>query len=133
MRTRRVVLAALAVLLLVGGVGTIGCSSDDDGTPGSVLLDTVVDVAANGGAATVFFQGVSGQTVRITLTGPATTEPYGFLEPPGGEATYTPPNSGKQGVNEADVKLAATGQFSLTVFDGTNRGGKVRVVVAVLS
>ncbi len=133
MRTWKVVLAALTVLLLAGGVGTIGCSSDDDGTPGTSLLDTIVDVAADGGSVTVFFQGVSGQTVRITLTGPATTEPYGFLEPPGGEATYTPPNSGKQGLNEADVGLTVTGQFSLTIFDGTNRGGKVRVVVAVLN
>lgn len=134
MRTWRVVSAALTVLLLIGAAGVVGCDSDDGGgSSGAVLLDATVTVAGDGGAATVSFQGVSGQTVRITLTGPATTEPYGFLEPPGGEATYTPPNSGKQGVNEADVKLTVTGQFSLTIFDGTNRGGKIRVVVAVLS
>lgn len=135
MRTWRVVPATLTVLLLVGVLGLFGCSGDDEtgGSAGAVLLDTTVAVAGNGGSATVFFQGVSGQTVRIALTGPATTEPYGFLEPPGGTATYTPPNSGRQGSNEADANLTVTGQFSLTIFDGTNRGGSVRVVVTVVS
>lgn len=134
MRTWRVVSATFTVLLLVSFVVMAGCSSDDEGgSSGAVLLDTTVSVAGAGGSVTVFFQGVSGQTVRITLTGPATTQPYGFLEPPGGEATYTPSNSGSQGSNEANVNLTVTGQFSLTIYDGTNRGGNVRVLVTVVS
>ena len=137
MRTCRVVLASLAVFLLVSVTGMIGCSSSDDnsggGVPGAVLLNENVAVAGGGGSATVFFQGEAGRTIRITLSGPSATAPYGFLEPPGGEATYTPPNNGRAGTNEADVNLTVTGQFSLTIFDGNNAGGTIRVQVRVLT
>lgn len=127
-------LAVVAVLLLVVPLLPAGCGGGGgDEATAVVLLDTAVSVAADGGYATVFFQGTSGQRVKVTLTGPANTEPYGYLEPPGGTASYTPPNAGQSGTNEAEVTLAETGQFSLTVFDGANLGGTITVTVTVLS
>jgi len=132
MGTWRSSLAVMAVLMLVVAPGITGCSSSDDGGGGTVLLETEVSVAAGGGSATVFFQGASGQRVRIALSGPANTQPYGYLEPPGGTATYTPPNTGSSGTNEAEVDLTVTGQFSLTIFDGANVGGVISVKVTLL-
>ncbi len=124
----------LSFALLAGALVVCGCGGgDDDGAGGTSLLDTQVAVGAGGGSATVFFQGQAGQSVRITLSGPAGTAPYGFLEPPGGEATYTPPNNGNNGGNQADVNLTVTGQFSLTIFDGNNVGGVVNVQVTVIA
>jgi hypothetical protein len=128
----RSVAAIMAVLALFIAPAMTGCSSSDDGGTATVLLETDVTVPAGGGSATVFFQGASGQRVRITLSGPASTQPYGYLEPPGGTASYTPPNSGSSGSNEAEVDLAVTGQFSLTIFDGANAGGVISVKVALL-
>ena len=120
-----------AALILFFSFLPAGCSSgDDDSNVGVVILDTTVTVGANGGYGTVFFQASAGQTIRIALTGPSGTEPYGYLEPPSGNGTYTPPNSGQAGSNQADILLTESGQFSLTIFDGANRGGTITVVVS---
>ena len=104
------------------------------GTTNLILLDQTVSVAGEGGGAAVFFSGSAGQTVRITLTGsPTSREPYGHLEPPGGNATSVPSNGASvNGVNTADVTLQQTGQYTFTVFDGSGQGGNVRVLVWVL-
>jgi hypothetical protein len=135
MRTWKAILVAFAALVLATAALS-GCSDSDGGdndTPGTTLVDADVTVPAGGGASTVFFRGEAGKTIRITLTGPATTAPYGFLEPPGGDASYTPPNNGSSGTNEADVTLLVTGEFSLTIFDGNNNGGVVHVLVRTLT
>ncbi len=125
-------LVLVAVLFLAVPLLPAGCGGGGGDTAEVVLLDTSVSVAADGGSATVYFQGASGQTIKITLTGPSETEPYGYLETPGGTGSYTPPNAGQSGTNEAEITLTETGQFSLTVFDGTNRGGTITVTVTVL-
>jgi hypothetical protein len=125
-------LSAVALAAIVAA-----CGEDEAGSPGPLNLpvDTEVTVAADGGAATVMFRGTSGQTVRISLTAtplslPATLphQPYGSLATPGGGESYTPPSeSASNRQNTADVALTETGTYTLTVFDGTNQGAKVRV------
>jgi hypothetical protein len=97
----------------------------------SAVLDRTVSVGPGGGHGDVTFEATRGQKVRITLTGSKKTmEPYGNLEPPDGSGEYFPPNGGsKDGVNTGVITLSQTGRFTLTVFDGSNGGGSVHVVI----
>lgn len=124
---KRIGLFLLAVVMVAG---LAGCDSDDDGSPTNLVYDGTVNVGGGGGAATLFFQGQSGKLVRITLTSAASMAPYGYIEPPGGNATYTPPNNASNGSNTGEVVLTGTsGQVSYTVFDGNNVGGSVHVQI----
>ncbi len=124
-------------LLLIAAVlmfSVAGCGGDDDGTTGggmSLVYDAGVSVGGGGGSATIFFQGKSGKLVRITLTSSASMQPYGFIEPPGGNASYTPPlDTARNGSNTGEVTLSgSSGQVSYTVFDGNNAGGAVQVQI----
>jgi len=130
---RRIGLCLFAVVLMSG----VAACSDDDGTASSgggsstLIVDSRVTVGGGGGAAYLSFQGQSGKLVRITLTSAASMAPYGFIEPPGGNATYTPPHqNASNGSNTAEVVLTGTsGQVSYTVFDGNNVGGAVQVQI----
>jgi hypothetical protein len=56
-------------------------------------------------------------------------EPYGHLEGQGW-SDYQPPNGGsRSGVNSCDLIVKAGGSYVLTVFDGSNRGGRVSLQV----
>lgn len=98
----------------------------------AALLDKTISVGAKGGYGNVTFDATKGQKIRITLTAAKkTTEPYGHLGNPDGSGGYFPPNGGsKDGVNTGDMMLSQTGQFTLTVFDGSNEGSNVRVVIS---
>ena len=100
----------------------------------SVLVDQSVTVAAGGGGADVTFKGTNGQKIGITLTASsASMEPYGFLVSPDGSGQYTPSlDRATNGSNTIQLVLTATGEYKLTVFDGSNQGGKVSVRVIVL-
>jgi hypothetical protein len=125
--------AFLAVLVVGSGLGLgvlSGCSRKLPSNP-SVLVDKTVSVGAKGGYGNVTFNASKGQKVRITLTAARKTmEPYGNLGNPDGTGGYFPPNGGsKDGVNTGEMTLSQTGQFTLTVFDGSNEGGNVHVVI----
>lgn len=131
---KRIELFLIAAVLMFG---MADCSGDgtEATTPTestlTLIYDANVTVAGGGGAATIFFQGQSGKLVRITLTSAASLQPYGFIEPPGGNATYTPPlETAKPGSNTGEITLTGTnGQVSYTVFDGNNVGGSVQVQI----
>lgn len=131
---KRIGLFLIAAVLMFG---VPGCGGGDNGTTTptagglTLIYDASVSVASGGGAATIFFQGQSGKRVRITLTSAAAMLPYGFIEPPGGNADYTPPlETAAPGSNTAEITLTGTsGQVSFTVFDGNNVGGSVRVQI----
>jgi hypothetical protein len=129
-RSTAITLLSLCPVL---AMGILGCGKDVS-PPGAdrVLVDEEVTVGVGGGLAEVSFPGTSGQSIRITLRGSRSMDPYGYLEYPDGEGTYTPENEkSKGGVNQSDVTLKQTGTYTLTVFDGTNQGGRVRVKVEV--
>jgi hypothetical protein len=99
-----------------------------------VLAETVVRVAGEGGYANIPFTAKAGQRILITMLSESNEmEPYGSLEPPEGEGFYTPENGRSvQGLNSSEVTLAKGGTFTLTVFDGSNRGGSVQVRIELL-
>lgn len=134
MRTWKAALLTFAFLALAAAAPS-GCGggSGHDEPATKTLLDLTVTVPAGGGSSTVFFRGDAARTIRITLTGPATAAPYGFLETPAGDGSYTPPNTGAGSVNQADVTLLVTGEFKLTVFDANNKGGDVHVFIYALT
>jgi hypothetical protein len=95
------------------------------------LVRETVTVGPGGGSADVTFRACRGWTVRIDLVATdATMEPYGFLECPESEGVYQPPNEGATaGGNGADVSIDHSCTYTLTVFDGTNQGGTVEVII----
>ncbi len=100
----------------------------------AVIADEEVMVGSAGGYGTVPFDAEAQQKVLILMLARATTmEPYGYLETPDGEGTYTPEN-GKavNGWNSSEVTIPSGGHFTLTVFDGANEGGSVHVRVELL-
>jgi hypothetical protein len=108
----------------------LGCERKTAPPPPRILVEKTVTVPASGGAGGVVFDAFKGQTVRITMTSPATVEPYGFLEMPDGTSEYFPKNeSARPGFNAGEMVLNARGPHQLTVFDGSNRGGEVVVTI----
>ena len=124
----RVLGVALVAPLMLGPVCT------PDAGQSKILMNQVVSVGGGGGFAQVQFNATSGQRIRITLTGtPSTMEPYGGLEIPGGTNASVPPNgTAVSGRNVAEVTLSQTGEYRLDVFDGTNAGGTVTVLIELL-
>jgi hypothetical protein len=102
--------------------------------PPGTLANQVVSIGPGGGWAGIAFRGTSGQRVRITLTASnPIMRPYDYLENPDGTGSYTPPaNTAHNGVNSVEVSLTQTGLYVLTVFDGSNLGGNVTVLVEVI-
>ncbi len=102
--------------------------------PGRTLVDSTVNVAPQGGGANLQFSVFpAGRRVRIILQGlgPGML-PYAHLSHPRGERYFPTTNTAQGGVNDATTILRYSGQYTLTVFDGTNRGGQVRVQVVQL-
>lgn len=99
--------------------------------PESVLIDQTVTIPGGGGSAEVSFSTSGDQRIQIVLTAsnPA-MQPYGNLQYPDGTSQYNPPlNTAANGVNQVEVMLNQTGQYVLTVFDGSNQGGPVSVKI----
>jgi hypothetical protein len=121
------------------------CGDDEATDPASndpsMLADQQVTVGANGGGVNVSFDATGGQRVRITLVAEANTiqgvlvaaEPYAGLTTPSGADAYHPPlETAANNQNTEDVTLAESGRYTLTVFDGSNAGRRVRVTVQKL-
>ena len=135
-QARLAVVLGVCVMVAAGLLGCGGTStSPEKPTFPAVLAEKTLTVAGGGGGANVTFAGSSGWNIRITLTAaPNTMMPYGFLECQSGTGTYRPPEeSAKNGQNSDVVTLAQTGTYTLTVFDGENKGGTVSVKVERLS
>jgi hypothetical protein len=99
-----------------------------------ILLDQTVTIPGGGGGADVSFKASSGQRVRILLTASnAGVEPYGSLQYPDGTSVYNPPiNTAVNGANQVEIPINQTGQYTLTLFDGSNQGGPVAVKITAL-
>ncbi|MCX6090917.1 MAG: hypothetical protein NTX88_11220 [Candidatus Atribacteria bacterium] len=137
--------ALLLFTFVLGGCTTIIVSSTPNPTStsqtpapsptSSVLVLTTVTVGPSGGFADVFFTTSNGKKIRITLTATnPSQEPYGYLQYPDGNTTlYTPSiETSGNGVNSSELVLTQTGQYTLTVFDGSNQGGTVNVKIEIV-
>lgn len=100
-------------------------------SPPKVLVEKTVTVGSDGGSAEVTFAAAKGQKIAISLKASPSMEPYGFLEKAGaGDGKYKPAlENARAGKNEAEVTIARAGKYSLTIFDGSNAGGDVRVLI----
>ncbi len=108
------------------------------GAPGpapseGILLDQTATIPAGGGSAEVSFKASNGQRIQILLSASNTSvQPYASLQYPDGSSVYNPPiNTAANGVNQVEIPLEQTGQYTLTLFDGSNQGGKVSVRVVL--
>ena len=132
MKKISLILATFFVLALI----TAACTPAAPSTAPAeqVLLDKTVNVGAGGGAAEVSFNASSGQSIHITLTAANSgMQPYGNLQYPDGTAMDNPPlNTAVNGSNQAEFVANQTGQYSLTLFDGSNQGGQVSVKIVAL-
>ncbi len=99
-----------------------------------ILLDRTVTIPGGGGSAEVAFKASSGQRIQILLSASNTSvQPYASLQYPDGSSVYNPPiNTAANGVNQVEIPLNQTGQYTLTLFDGSNQGGTVSVKIVVL-
>ena len=133
MMKRKTVVFMFLSLCLVVVMGFFGCGGDGDNSSPTVLVDENVTVGSEGSSANVSFSCSSGQKIRITLTASSSMDPYGYMGFPDGTGAYIPQSGmSKNGVNSSDATLKQTGTYTLSVFDGTNQGGKVHVKVEVL-
>lgn len=98
------------------------------------LLDQTATIPAGGGSAEVGFQASSGQRIQILLSAAnPSVQPYGSLQSPDGTSVYNPPiNTAANGVNQVEIAIDQTGQYTLTLFDGSNQGGEVSVKIIAL-
>jgi len=129
MKVLKMVLLALAISGLAIG---FGCKNGSTGTS-KTLLDKTVSVAAGGGSAEVSFEAMKGQKVKIELKAASSTmEPYGYLQRPNGKEEYRPTiETSKNAKNESEFIADKKGRYNLTLFDGSNLGGKVSVIITV--
>jgi hypothetical protein len=101
---------------------------------GRVLVSQTVSVAPGGGGANLQFSVFpAGRRVRIILRalGPG-MQPYAHLSHPQGERYFPTLNTALNGANDATTVFPYQGQYTMTVFDGSNRGGQVQVQVVQL-
>ncbi len=126
-----IVATAIAVSLIAAACGP---STSAGGSSEQVLVDKTVSVGAGGGAAEVSFNASSGQRIQIVLSAANTSmQPYGNLQYPDGTGMYNPPlNTAANGTNQAEFVANQTGQYSVTIFDGSNQGGTVSVKIVAL-
>lgn len=98
------------------------------------LLDQMVTIPGSGGNAEVSFKASNGQRIQILLSASNTSvQPYASLQYPDGTSVYNPPiNTAANGVNQVEIMINQTGQYTLTLFDGSNQGGTVSVKVVAL-
>ncbi len=127
MKIARIVLLALAISGMAIGLGCRKASAGEVKT----LLDKTVSVGAEGGSAEVSFEALKGQKIKIELKAASSKmEPYGFLQRPGGKEEYRPTvETAKNAKNESEFTADKKGRYNLTLFDGSNLGGKVSVII----
>jgi hypothetical protein len=127
MKISKIIFVILVVPVLAIGFGFKTANTGET----KVLLDKTVSVGAEGGSAEVSFKAVKGQKIKIELTAESSNmEPYGFLHKPDGKEEYRPiAETAKDAKNESEFIAARNGRYNLTVFDGSNAGGKVQVHV----
>ena len=108
-----------------------GNNSNGSSPAGTVLVNQTVTVPGGGGNAEVSFTASNGGRIQIVLTASnAGMQPYGNLQYPDGTSRYSPPiDTAANGANQAEIPLNQSGQFTLTVFDGSNQGGSVFVKI----
>ncbi len=125
----------LSFCLLLSSLSLAFFGGCQGGTTNPLVADETVQVGAEGGFGTITFEAVANNEYKITLTGtPATMEPYGSLAAPNGAAADVPGNGGStNGVNSEKVILTQTGQYTLTVFDGSNQGGSAAVKIELVT
>lgn len=117
--------SAIAVVLVAAA-----CAPSAPAGGPSMLVDKTVNVGPGGGAAEVTFSATSGQRIQILLSAAPSMQPYANLQFPDGSAVYNPPiNTAANGANQAEFVANQTGQYSLTIFDGSNQGGTVSVKI----
>ncbi len=99
-----------------------------------ILLDRTATIPGGGGSAEVSFKASNGQRVQILLSASNTAvQPYASLQSPDGTSVYNPPiNTAANGANQVEIPLNQTGQYTLTLFDGSNQGGTVSVKIIAL-
>ena len=117
------------LLILILATLTSACDKSDKSE--EIVARGQLTIAPNGGSSTIVFEGQNKDTITIELiANDMDCEPYGHLEPEGGKAIYLPLNStAKAGKNRATTTLELSGNYTLSVFDGTNRGCEVSVFI----
>ncbi len=119
-------------LLLAATPLVFACQAKVGAETTSIQVEKTVLVAPAGGGADLSFDASKGQNVRITMTSPASVQPYGHLDMPDGTAEYLPKNeTSKPGFNTGEWVVKQSGKYKLTVFDGNNTGGSVYVKVEI--
>ncbi len=135
MKKHHLIFAMITIVTLI----TIACNvlsasprAQDPSSP--ILLDQTATIPGGGGSAEVAFKASSGQRIQIQLSASNTAvQPYASLQYPDGTSVYNPPiNTAVNGVNQVEIPLNQTGQYTLTLFDGSNQGGAVSVKVVTL-
>lgn len=121
-------ICSILAILVMAAAGT--CIAAPAGGKWRSLVSSTVTVGSGGGGAEVKFTAKRGQRIRIHLKALETgMEPYGYLESASGGEYHPANDTGRNGENSWEGKVADTGSYTLTVFDGTNRGGPVAVTV----
>ncbi len=132
MKKHRLIFIIIAVVSIACNVLSASPRMPEPASP--VLLDRTATISGGGGSAEVAFKASSGQRIQILLSASnATVQPYASLQSPDGTSTYNPPiNTAANGTNQVEIPLNQTGQYTLTLFDGSNQGGTISVKVVVL-
>ena len=110
----------------------IGCGKSEEGP--KKLTGGKLDIPPKGGSASIVFEGREGDLISIELkANDMDCAPYGHLEDEQGNNLYVPQNaSAKGGKNAGQATLKSTSNYTLTIYDGSNRGCKVHVAVTKL-
>ncbi len=124
----------IAFALITIACNILSASPRAQGPANPVLLDRMFIIPGGGGSAEVAFKASNGQRIQILLSASNTAvQPYASLQSPDGASVYNPPiNTAANGANQVEIPLNQTGQYTLTLFDGSNQGGSVSVKVIAL-
>ena len=120
------------LLLFVLVLCIVGCGKNEEGP--EKLTGGKLDIPPKGGSASIVFEGQEGDFISIVLkANDMDCEPYGHLEDEEGVSLYVPQNAqAKGGKNSGETTLKSTSNYTLTIYDGSNRGCKVEVTVTKL-
>lgn len=110
----------------------VGCGKSEEGP--QKLTAGKLDIPPKGGSASIVFEGQAAQLISIELkANDLDCAPYGHLEDEQGNSLYVPQNaSAKGGKNFGKTTLKSTSNYTLTIYDGSNRGCQVDVTVMAL-
>ncbi len=135
MKNRSLLPALITIMTLLAIACNVLSASRRAQEPANpVLLDQTATIPGGGGSAEVSFKASNGQRIQILLSASNTAvQPYASLQSPDGTSVYNPPiNTAANGTNQVELALNQTGQYTLTLFDGSNQGGTVSVKVIAL-